>query len=188
MKTSYPTLFFSFISAALLGVGLWLALASVSVAQMNDDNRAPDLPSPVCDNIQAPAGHKVAFRVYARGVQIYRWDGDSWEFVAPVADLFADAGYHGKVGTHYAGPTWESNSGGKVIGRRLEGCLPDTTAIPWLLLKAVSTSSPGIFKKVTHIQRVNTVGGLAPTTPGTAVDQVAEVPYTTEYYFYRAEN
>jgi hypothetical protein len=40
------------------------------------------------------------------------------------ARLFADAEYHGEVGIHYAGPTWESHSGGKVIASRLEGCTP----------------------------------------------------------------
>ncbi len=167
-----------------------LAFASATVAQAGDDNRAPDLPVPLCNSIQAPSGNKVAYHVYARGVQIYRWTGASWAFVAPSADLFADANYHGQVGKHYGGPTWESNSGSKVIGLRVTGtgCAPDATAIPWLLLKAISNSGPGIFHKVTYIQRVNTVGGLAPTTPGTSIDEVAEVPYTTEYYFYRAEN
>jgi hypothetical protein len=167
-----------------------LALASIPVAGVSDDNRTPVLPSPLCDSIQVPSGNKVSYHVYARGVQIYRWTGASWAFVAPAADLFADANYHDKVGTHYGGPTWESNSGSKVIGSRVPGtgCAPDATAIPWLLLKAISTSGPGIFNKVTYIQRVNTAGGLAPATPGTTIDEVAEVPYTTEYYFYRAED
>src|SRR5512147_1138506 len=73
------------------------------------DNRAPALPA-ACTRIQAPAGHKVCFHVYAVGVQIYRWDGTAWVFVAPVATLFADANYHGQVGIHYRGPTWEDNS------------------------------------------------------------------------------
>ena len=111
-----------------------LALASIPVARASEDNRAPDLPSPLCDRLQVPPGNKVAFHVYALGVQIYRWNGTSWEFVAPAATLFADADYHGEVGIHYAGPTWESHSGGKVIASRLEGCTPDPAAIPWLLL------------------------------------------------------
>jgi hypothetical protein len=39
---------------------------------------------------------------------------------------------------------------------------------------------------VTHIQRVNTVGGKAPTENGSCMDQVGEMPYTAEYFFYRA--
>lgn len=163
--------------------------ASISVAQ-TADNPQPDLPSPTCDAIKVPKGNAVAFRTYARGVQIYRWDGDSWEFVAPRADLFAIANFRQKViGIHHGGPIWESvTNSSKVIGLRLAGCTPDPTAISWLLLKGASNGAPGTFNGVTYIQRVNTVGGLAPATPGTAVDQIAEVPYTTEYYFYRAEN
>ena len=167
-----------------------LAFASIPAAQASDDNRAPVLPAPLCNSIQVQSGNKVAYHVYARGVQIYRWTGASWAFVAPSADLFADANYQGQVGKHYGGPTWESNSGSKVIGLRVPGtgCVPEATAIPWLLLKAISTSGPGIFQNVTYIQRVNTGGGLAPATPGTLIDQVVEVPYTAEYYFYRAED
>jgi hypothetical protein len=151
--------------------------------------RAPELPAE-CSSIQTPAGNKVAFHVYAIGVQVYRWNGVSWSFVAPVANLYADAGFNGKVGTHYAGPTWESNSGSKVIAARVPntGCVPDSSAIPWLLLEKVSTDGPGIFKKVAYIQRVNTTGGLAPTTPGTVVGEEKRVSYTAEYYFYRAAN
>jgi uncharacterized protein DUF3455 len=35
---------------------------------------------------------------------------------------------------------------------------------------------------------VNTVGGNAPSSHGSTTGQVAEVPYTAEYYFYRAQN
>ena len=70
---------------------------------------------------------------------------------------------------------------------RLAGCSVDSTAIDWLLLQAVSTDGPGIFKPVTYIQRVNTVGGKAPATPGTSICAEVKVPYTAEYYFYRAE-
>ena len=163
-------------------------LASLPAAQAGADHRAPDLPSPLCDDVQVPPGEKVAFHVYALGVQIYRWNGASWDFVAPDASLFADANYHGEVGIHYAGPTWESNSGSTVVASRLDGCTPDSTAIPWLLLQADSTEGPGIFSRVTYIQRVNTTGGLAPTHAGSMSGAEEEVPYTAEYYFYRAED
>jgi hypothetical protein len=165
-----------------------LALTSIPAARAGDDNRAPDLPSPLCDSLQVPPGNKVAFHVYALGVQIYRWNGTSWAFVAPAAILFADANYHGEVGIHYAGPTWESDSGSKVVAMGLERCTADPTAIPWLLLETVSAEGPGIFHRVTYIQRVNTTGGLAPTAPGSSTGAEVEVPYTAEYYFYRAKN
>lgn len=164
---------------------LLLMLVAPAPAEAGNDNRAPELGD--CQNLQAPAGNKVAFYVYAEGVQIYRWNGTSWTFVEPDALLYADAGFNGLVGTHYAGPTWESVSGSKVVATGLAACTPDPGAIAWLLLGAVSTEGPGIFHRVTYIQRVNTVGGRAPSDPGDIVGEEARVPYTTEYLFYRAQ-
>jgi hypothetical protein len=162
-----------------------LALVASAGADPGNDNRAPDLGE--CQDLHVPAGNKVAFHTYAAGVQIYRWNGASWSFVAPEALLFADAGGNGLVGIHYGGPTWESVSGSKVVGDgpNAKRCTPDPDAIPWLLLEVVSSEGPGIFHRVTYIQRVNTVGGLAPTDPGDFVGEEARVPYTTEYFFYR---
>lgn len=165
-----------------------VALPSIPATGAGESSREPDLPSPVCDNLQVPPGNRVAFHVYAIGVQIYRWNGAGWGFVEPVATLFADADYHGKVGTHYVGPSWESNGGSKVVAARVAGCSPDPTAIPWLLLQTVSNDDPGIFGSVTFIQRVNTTGGMAPTAPGSSIGTTIEVPYTAEYYFYRARD
>src|SRR5258706_15334942 len=123
------------------------------------DNREPDL-SANCASLEVAESNKVDMHVYAVGVQIYRWNGTAWAFVAPAAVLYANEDHDGEVGTHYAGPTWESSSGSKVVGLRLAGCTPNPNAIPWLLLKAVSNSGPGILEHVTYIQRVNTVGGL----------------------------
>lgn len=163
---------------------LLLALSVPTGADPGKDSRVPDLGP--CQDLQAPEGNKVASHVYADGVQIYRWDGSRWVFVGPEAELFADNGEHGVVGIHYGGPTWESLSGSKVVATVLERCTPDPTAIPWLLLKAVSSEGPGIFHGVTFIQRVNTTGGLVPAAPGDYPGEIAEVPYTAEYYFYRA--
>ena len=163
-----------------------LATAAIPTALAKDKD-GPDLPSPVCDHVRVPVGNKLHSRVYADGVQIYRWDGISWVFVEPAATLFANANYDGKVGRHYVGPTWESNSGSKVVGARLYGCQPDSSAIPWLLLEAVSTSGPGIYSSVTYIQRLNTKGGLPPAGPGSFVGETVQIPYTAEYYFYREQ-
>lgn len=141
-----------------------------------------------CGNLQVPAGFEVSFHAYAIGVQIYRWNGSAWDFVAPVAELFADRNHHGQIGIHYGGPTWESNSGSKVVARRLQDCTPDQSAIPWLLLESVSTTGPGVFKRTAFIQRVNTIGGLRPTTPGPGIGFEARVPYKAKYYFFSPQN
>ena len=163
-----------------------IALPAAAFVRQETDLQAPELPAG-CSQLAAPAGHRAFFKTYALGVQIYRWNGASWAFVGPRANLYADASFHGQIGTHYAGPTWESVSGSRVIGARDGDCQPNPTAIPWLRLRATTAEGPGVFAQVTYIQRVNTAGGLAPTAPGVFVGEEARVPYTTEYYFYKAE-
>jgi hypothetical protein len=187
MRTLHTSLFGTGIGAAIVCAGLWVVFALMPTALASGDHRAPDLPSPLCDDVRVPPGNKAAFRVFAQGVQIYKWNGESWTFVAPMAKLYADPYFKKQVGIHYGGPTWESNNGSKVVGVPLTRCAPDPTAIPWLLLRAVSTDAPGDFNPVTYIHRVATTGGLAPSMPGASIGAVAEIPYTAEYYFYRAE-
>ena len=175
------------IKGIIASLALLLAAGISSASTPTPIKDGPELPSPLCDRLRVGEGNKVHSQVYASGVQIYRWDGLSWVFVEPSASLFADANYNGKVGTHYVGPTWESNSGSKVVGARMYGCQPDTTAIPWLLLEAVSTGGPGIYSPVTYIQRVNTKGGVAPAGPGSFIGETVQIPYTAEYYFYREQ-
>lgn len=145
--------------------------------------RGPELDG--CDSLAAPAGTHLVVRLFATGDQVYRWDGQAWVFVAPSARLYLAPRERGQIGIHYAGPTWESLSHSKVVGAVSKRCTPDTRAIPWLLLTAVSSTGPGLFDGVTAIQRLHTTGGLAPATPGTTVGQTANVPYTAEYRFYR---
>ncbi|HVF42154.1 MAG TPA: DUF3455 domain-containing protein, partial [Pyrinomonadaceae bacterium] len=127
-----------FIALAIIFAAAGLANARAAQPVAADDNRAPDLPT-ACQTLQVADGNTVAFHTYASGVQVYRWNGTAWAFVEPVANLFAARNFHGQVGTHYAGPTWESNSGSKVVGRRVSGCTPNASAIAWLKLEAVSS-------------------------------------------------
>jgi hypothetical protein len=157
-----------------------LLLASSATIQAGNDSRAPDVPA----EIEVDADHKVHFHTYAEGVQIYSWNGSSWVFVAPDAVLFDADG--NVVGSHYAGPTWESQSGSKVVGARVSSApSPNAKSIPLLLLEARTAEGPGIFARTTYIQRVNTVGGVAPSAPGTSVGEEARVFYTAEYFFFR---
>jgi hypothetical protein len=164
-----------------------LLLAIVPAALAGDGQRAPDLGD--CEEVAVPAGNKVSFHAYAQGVQIYRWNGTSWDFVAPDATLYTDgdAGQDGIVGTHYVGPTWESTSGSKVTATVDVRCPVGPSNIPWLRLKAATHPGNGVFDRVTYVQRINTAGGVAPATPGQTVGEEARVPYTADYYFYRAQ-
>lgn len=163
------------------------AIQPVSAVTILDNDNGPELPAG-CSSIAIEEGNKLAFHAYAKGFQIYRWNGTAWAFVAPEATLYAEDGYHGEIGIHGVGPHWTSKSGSRVKASRVPntGCRPDPTAIEWLKLQMTETSGSGIFSKVSFIQRTNTTGGLAPTEPG-ALNEIREVPYTAEYYFYRAE-
>jgi hypothetical protein len=159
------------------------ALSAAKASTLMFD-KTPDLPE-ACSQLTAPEGAKLAFHVYATGDQIYRWNGTAWVLFAPDAKLYATADFEGLVGKHFIGPTWESNSGSSVVAAKLKDCTPDVTAVPWLSLKAVVADGPGIFSRVTFIQRLNTTGGLKPTTQGTTTGEEYRSHYTAEYYFYR---
>jgi hypothetical protein len=62
----------------------------------------------------------------------------------------------------------------------------DPTAIPWLLLRAKSTSGNGVFSRTQNIQRVYTVGGKAPADgcDQARAGQETRVAYKATYYFY----
>jgi uncharacterized protein DUF3455 len=175
-----------------------LSAAAVLAGCDEDDNKStfapPEAPAlavggavdlGACDEIAAPEGSVLVFHAFADGVQIYQWNGTSWAFQGPSATLYSDANHTARVGTHYAGPTWESNTGGYIVGRLHTPCEVGSSDIPWLLLDGIRNVGPGIFQDVTSIQRVNTVGGRAPSAPGTT-GEIRNVPYTAEYYFYRA--
>ena len=107
------------------------------------------------------------------------------DFVAPEADLFDTSGK--KIGKHYAGPHWESTDGSKVADTvKEQAAAPQANAIPWLLLVTKSVGTQGLFSRITSIQRVNTVGGVAPKTAcsQSTVGTSGRIPYTADYYFF----
>ncbi len=144
-------------------------------------------------NLRPPADQTLYFETLATGVQIYeckaKADGSGnfeWAFRAPEAGLF-DA--NGKaLGKHYAGPTWEALDLSNVVGEvKARDPGPDNKAIPWLLLSAKSVTGKGVFSETKSILRVRTVGGVAPAEACTEakLKEVARVPYTATYHYYR---
>lgn len=160
-----------------------ISQGATAVRDITDGNRLPDLTA--CPQLAAPAGSTLLLRAFGIGVQIYHWNGASWGAATPSATIYADAGGQGAIASHFAGPTWQSNSGGSVVGTVANRCTPDAASIAWLSLTGVA-NGPGIFEKVNFIQRLNTVGGNAPSTPGSVVGQEARIPYTANYLFYQA--
>ena len=179
MKTNIASIRTSTGLRAILGLALTIASVMVSSAT---DNRAPEVP----EDIAVDDGHVVHFHGFARGVQIYTWNGSSWGTAVPRATLFDEDG--NVVIEHTGGPTWTSNSKSVVVGALPPlSVIVDEDSIPWLLLAAdpLRTHGPGVLADTTFIHRVNTVGGKAPKENGTSIGQVAEVPYIADYFFYR---
>jgi len=140
----------------------------------------------VPDNLKPGANESLAQVVPAKGVQIYECRAGKWVFVAPEAELFDRAGK--KIGTHYAGPHWELADGSKLVGAvKQRADAPAAGAIPWLLLGAKSVGSEGAFSKVTSIQRVATVGGVAPAGACSQPGTQARIAYTADYYFFTSK-
>ncbi len=153
---------------------------------------AADAAESVPDSLAPPAGLKRLLEASATGVQIYRCGPPKgaegapaavWNFDAPRATLTDQRGE--PVGRHYAGPTWEAIDGSKITGKvaaRADASEPG--AIPWLLLKAESTGTPGRFNRVRAVQRLFTSGGSAPAGACAKVGEVLEVPYRAMYVFW----
>jgi len=154
-----------------------------AVADITDGNRLPDLTA--CPQLAAPEGSTLVLHAFGIGFQIYHWNGTSWGVATPSATIYADAAGNGELASHFAGPTWQSNSGGSVVGTVANRCIPDPASIAWLSLTG-APNGPGIFSKVTFIQRLNTVGGNPPSAPGSVIGQEAKIPYTADYLFYQA--
>ena len=174
-------------ASATAAASLAAVLAGCAASSMETNPLVPE-------SIRVRPDQVLSLVAPAAGVQIYECSASKadpakfeWVFKAPEADLFDGTGR--KIGRHYAGPTWESNDGSKVVGEvkgRDDG--PAATAIPWLLLSARSTSGNGVFGRTVAIQRLYTVGGKAPAEAcnRARLGKGARVPYKATYYFYVA--
>jgi hypothetical protein len=168
-------------------------------------------PPPVPPNIQVPAGNKAFLEGHGVGTQNYIClpSGTGFKFIlfTPQATLFNDDDK--QVTTHYFSPnpfeggtiraTWQhSRDTSTVWGRVLPGDSssdPDFVApgaIAWLLVTVVGAedgpTGGHTLTATTFIQRLNTSGGVAPSTgctSSTDVGHQAFVPYTADYFFYK---
>ncbi len=173
------------VAAAAVALGVVLAAPQLATAAP----APPDVPQ----DVAVPAGNVLSGVGKAQGFQIYacqaQGTGFAWGLQQPMAVLLQ--GGHKPFALHYGGPTWTAMDGSSVVAARAGSApAPHGDTIPWLLLKATSTSgrAGGTLSSTTFIQRVNTTGGMAPVA-GCDADHVgatAPVLYTADYYFYRA--
>ena len=173
-----------------------------------DDITPPAVP----DNLQVPAGHTAFLVGHAAGTQGYICQpaatGFAWTFVKPQATLFNDLDE--QIITHFLStnifespaiprPTWQdshdaSHVWGKAIATSSDPTFVETGAIPWLLLQVVGSEAGrtgGTTLTATkYIQRLSTSGGVAPSSGCAGSGDVGNkslVPYTADYFFYKAE-
>ena len=158
---------------------------------------APEVPS----DIAVPADVRLAVHDHAIGMQIYNCAASggadagagtttyAWTFKAPNALLY-DMNF-APVAMHGAGPSWTASDGSSVVAPEIARVdAPRADAVPWLLLKEQSTTGPGVFSEIAFVQRINTSGGVAPTTgcDASTVNTLLRVPYSADYYFYVSIN
>jgi hypothetical protein len=185
----------------VLGIAFALAL-TVAQSQSAQASYATIKPPDVPGIIQVPAGNQLFRAAHAVGTQDYICLSTGWALLAygPQATLFNED--NEQILTHFLSPypagsnkffpTWQdSRDTSTVWASAVPGAsyTPDPTAVAWLLLKVVGkavgpTGGDKMFS-TTYIQRLNTTGGLKPTTT-CAEGEKALVPYTADYFFYKA--
>lgn len=144
--------------------------------------------------VQVPAGNKVAMETVGVGEITYQCNAKKdmagqfeWVFVGPDAKLNDRSGK--QVGKYYGPPaTWESMDGSKLTATQVAVAPAAAGSIPLQLVKANPAMGTGAMTGVTFIQRVNTMGGVAPATACTASNTGAKqiVKYQADYIFYKA--
>ncbi|WP_431266326.1 DUF3455 domain-containing protein [Roseateles chitinivorans] len=189
------------LSPALFSALALAACASAQATRPSADelSRLPDDPTtavavkdPEVPTALRPAdGSRQLLQVHAVGVQIYEcaqgansaWE---WKFRGPEAALFDARG--AKIGDHGAGPFWRLADGSRIVGQAKASVpAPTTGAIPWLLLTVTSRTGSGALDPVDAVQRINTVGGVAPAPAActtAASGRIERVGYTADYLFW----
>lgn len=174
-------------SAAALAAVLAAAAGSAALTACAARPADPDVPAV----LQPGAGARAAFTLVGQGVQIYECragtDGraPAWAFVAPEARLLDAQGR--PAGEHGAGPFWQARDGSRIVGKvQARADAPNADAVPWLLLSTRADAPGGEFGAVTQVQRVHTVGGVAPTDGCDAgsVGRRRPVRYRADYRFF----
>jgi hypothetical protein len=185
---------------------LVIMLAAAPLAADDGKLSIPAVPA----NIEAPAGTKPFFLGYAIGTQNYMCapttTGVAWTFVGPQATLFDERGR--QLTTHFLSPnpdeaglaraTWQHSRDTSAVWARAIQSSSDPNyvapgAVPWLLLEVVGNDEGPTggdrLTPATHIQRLSTVGGVAPAAgcaAATDVNKRVFVPYEALYVFYKA--
>lgn len=161
----------------------------VSLAACGSAIKVPPAPAAVT----VPSGNTLVMIAVGAGELTYECRAKAnmpgaheWAFAGPSAVLSDKNG--NAVGKYYAGPTWEANDGSKVTGKQIAVAPGAANAIPLQLVKANPSMGNGAMTDISYIQRLNTVGGVAPSESCAAENTGMKkmVKYQADYLFYKA--
>ena len=182
-------------------VSVLAAMGSVGTA-----TAAAEVPPAVPANLEVPAGNKVTFMAHAVGTQNYicLGAGLNWTFIGPQATVFDEDAEQNL--THFLSPnpsenglaraTWQHSRDTSAVWALAIASSADPAyvapgAIPWLLLTVVGAQDGPIggdrMTATTFIQRVNTVGGIAPAGGCPGAGARTFVTYEADYVFHKAQ-
>lgn len=145
-------------------------------------------------NMKVPAGHRVALETVGMGEITYACLANkdmagqyAWTFAGPDAKLLDRSGK--QVGKYFGPPaTWAAMDGSAITGKQLAVSSGGAGNIPLQLVQANPAVGMGAMSGITHIQRVKTVGGVAPASACGASNLGAKqtVTYQADYIFWKA--
>ncbi len=140
--------------------------------------------------LKVPEGNRLILVLVGSGYQEYQCKstdhGPEWSLLGPDATLYGSNTK--KVGTHSFGPVWTYDDGSVVHGKVLaQAPSKARNSIPQLLLTASSDEQEGVFKGVSYVQRLRTVGGLPPDYGCDEAHLGAKLgrQYSAYYLFYK---
>jgi hypothetical protein len=186
---------------AMMGAVMTVAMSGCSSTASKNDTMAPKMASAYSqaslpDAVKVPAGHSVVLETVGVGTITYQCRAKAnmagqfeWVFVGPDAVLNSRAGK--SIGKYYGPPaTWESADGSKITGAQVAVSPAPSGNIPLQLVKANPAMGEGAMKGISFIQRVQTKGGVAPSSVCDAktVDSKQIVNYQSDYIFYKPTN
>jgi Protein of unknown function (DUF3455) len=202
----------SHFTAGFIAIAL-TSFAGIAGAATADAVKAPPVPS----DIEVPAGNTAFLEGNATGTQNYvclpSTSGFAWTFFSPQATLFQTIkwlprDFQQQIITHFLSPnpfesgkprvTWQSSFDTSEIWGKINAATTDPNfvkpgAVAWLLVQSVGNqrgpTGGALLAQTTFVQRLNTSGGVAPSTGCSQASDVggtALVPYTADYFFYKA--
>ena len=166
------------------------------------------VPPVVPPGLEVAAPNEAFLVGHAVGSQNYVCQPDAslgrvnWTLFTPEATLFGEQ--NDQLITHFFSPnpaegvtvraTWEDSKDTSFVwAKAVASATVNSNAIAWVKLEAVGTQAGPTggttLSKTTFVQRVNTEGGLPPST---GCDQLKDVgrkffsPYRADYFFYKA--